>query len=95
MARRIGTAHLVGDLFLDSDRARSTERIASRIDEAMRIAEETGEAVVFAHGYPETLAALTEALPEFARRGLKLVPASRLTGAQTQLKTTGLGAGPF
>jgi polysaccharide deacetylase 2 family uncharacterized protein YibQ len=97
VARRLGTTYLISGLSLDSESAHSQRAISARIDEMMRMAEETGEVVAFGHGYPETLAALTAALPEFAARGIELVPVSSLTRAQVQARAQaeGLKAEPF
>jgi polysaccharide deacetylase 2 family uncharacterized protein YibQ len=76
VARQLGTPFLVNRLFLDQKR--ESKAIAARLAEAAAIAEKDGAVVVVAHGYPETLAALTEALPKLAARGIELVPASSL-----------------
>jgi polysaccharide deacetylase 2 family uncharacterized protein YibQ len=83
VARRVGTPFLVNRLFLDQKR--ESKAIAARLAEAAAIAEENGAIVVVAHGYPETLAALTEALPKLTARGLVLVPASSLVKAPALL----------
>jgi polysaccharide deacetylase 2 family uncharacterized protein YibQ len=83
VARKVGTPFLVNRLFLDQKREKRA--IAARLAEAAEIAEKTGEIVVVAHGYPETLAALTEALPKLKARGLVLVPASALVKVEAPI----------
>lgn len=80
VGRQLGTPFLVNRVFLDEKRERRA--IGERFAEAMTIAEETGEVVVVAHGFKETLAALTEALPALKMRGLKLVFVSELAKAK-------------
>ncbi len=76
VAREVGAPYLVNRLFLDE--RQESKAIAERLAEAVAIAEKDGEVAVVAHGYPETLGVLEEALPKLKARGLKLVTASEL-----------------
>jgi polysaccharide deacetylase 2 family uncharacterized protein YibQ len=55
----------------------------------MDVAERAGRAVAIGHSTPETLSALEAALPEFAARGLDLVPVSMLVPARTAAPVAG------
>ena len=63
-------------VFLDNDR--DPAMIRAKLEQAIAIAERTGNAVAIGHPYPETLAVLNQALPELPY-DLAMAPASTLT----------------
>jgi polysaccharide deacetylase 2 family uncharacterized protein YibQ len=88
VARQLGTRAIASTLFIDDEDA-SQDDVARRLDRLMDIAARDGEAVAIGHSYPQTLAALSAALPEFAARGLKLVPVSNLVPARAPAAVAG------
>lgn len=60
------------------DHDRDPEMIRHHLERLVRHARRHGYGLAIGHPYPETLAVLEEVLPEWARAGIKLVPASRL-----------------
>lgn len=77
MAREQSVPAAERDIFLDTEQ--NTEAIDAQLDRAIRIARETGEAIVIGHPYPETLAVLEQRLPELeGREGIRLARVSDL-----------------
>jgi polysaccharide deacetylase 2 family uncharacterized protein YibQ len=75
-ALRLGTPCVANRLFIDRDRSR--EKIAKRLNQAIKIALEEHEVVLIGHPYPETLEVLTKALPRLAEQGVRIVTLSEL-----------------
>lgn len=69
-------AHSRRDIFLDNQK--SSIMIRQQIDKLRALALKRGVAIAIGHPYPETLAALDEALPKFAEQGVEIVPVSKL-----------------
>lgn len=76
IAREAGVPATRRHVFLDHDR--DPEVIRHHFRRLVRHARRHGYGLAIGHPYPETLAVLEEMLPELARAGIKLVPASRL-----------------
>lgn len=76
IANESGVPALKRDIFLDSSREPDDIRLA--IEKLKRRAKRHGRAVAIGHPYPETLAALEQALPELLLEGFELVPVSSL-----------------
>ncbi len=68
------------DVFLDNDPDES--QIAAQLELLVAVALRNGNAIGIAHPYPETLAVLRRALPDLARRGVGLLPVSRIIERQ-------------
>ncbi len=66
-------------LFLDNDKRLAA--ITGRLQEAARLAQEEGAAVVIGHVHPMTALALEQTLPQLVEEGIHLVFASRLARA--------------
>ncbi|MFP5307262.1 MAG: divergent polysaccharide deacetylase family protein [Gammaproteobacteria bacterium] len=76
MARAYGIPATRRRVFLDHERgAQATRREFSRLIE---LARRTGGALAIGHPYPETLAVLSELLPQLDRLGVSLVAPSQL-----------------
>ncbi len=76
LAKAIGVPSESRDVFLDNDR--DPALIHQQLDELERIAQVTGQAIALGHPYRETIAVLEEWLPAARKRGIRLVPLSRL-----------------
>lgn len=63
------------DIFLDD--AQDVASIQRQLDLAAREARERGTAVAIGHPHPETIEALTQALPQIQREGVQLIFASQ------------------
>jgi hypothetical protein len=88
VARQLGARAIASALFID-DEDMSQAAVARRLDHLMKVAVEEGEVVAVGHCYPQTLAALSAALPEFAARGVELVPVSKLVPARSPAAVAG------
>lgn len=77
MAQEAGLAHGRRHVFLDAER--DEEAIAAQLERAVRIAEQSGEAIAIGHPYPETLRVLETRLAELNDAEIHLVPASTVT----------------
>ncbi len=88
VARQLGVRCIESALFVDGE-GEPQVTIAKRLARIMDIAAEKGEAVAIGHSYPQTLAALEAALPEFAARGLELVQVSDLVQARAPAEMAG------
>jgi len=76
-AHRAGVAAARRNVFLDDEK--SVPAIRKQFTLAIRDAREKGSALAIGHPHPETLAVLSEMLPEAERQGVRLVFASDLT----------------
>lgn len=76
IAEESGVPALKRDVFLDS--SREPDDIRRAIESLKTKAKRHGQAVAIGHPYPETLAALEQALPELVREGFELVSVSSL-----------------
>lgn len=76
-AREFGLKTAKRDVFLDNDSS-STEAIRAQLEELARTALSRGSAVGIGHPYPATISVLREWIPDAGRRGLTVVPLSRL-----------------
>ncbi len=74
VARELKVKSAERNVFLDN--TRDVQYIKGQLLEAVRIAKKRGKAVAIGHPYPETIKALTEALPELA--GVEVVPISEI-----------------
>jgi hypothetical protein len=88
VARQLGVRSIASTLFID-DEDMSQEEVAKRLARLMETAVKNGQVVAVGHCYPQTLAALSAALPEFAARGLELVPVSKLVPARAPAEVAG------
>ena len=88
VARQLGARAIASSLFID-DEDMSQAEVARRLDRLMEVAAAEGEVVAVGHCYPQTLAALAAARPEFAARGLELVPVSKLVPARAPAEVAG------
>ncbi len=88
LARQLGVRAIASTLFIDDDDMSEAD-VARRLARLMDVAVEEGEVVAVGHCYPQTLAALSAALPEFAARGIELVPVSKLVPARTPAAVAG------
>jgi len=68
------------DVFLDN--VRQPQAIRAQFETLLRKAQTNGYAIGIGHPYPETIAALAELLSGLDRRGVRLVPVSRLLEIQ-------------
>lgn len=75
-ARRRGVPTFYRSVFLDD--TESVPHTLGQLRKFTRVLEHQDAAIAIAHPYPTTLAALAEFLPEFERRGIRMVPASEL-----------------
>lgn len=75
-----GVPFAVRDIFLDHER--SEEFVTQQLELFIKTAKRHGRAVAIGHPYRETLDVLELALPELAREGITLVPASELVREQ-------------
>ncbi|RRJ83102.1 divergent polysaccharide deacetylase family protein [Aestuariirhabdus litorea] len=79
-AEAVGVPHLSRQVFLDHER--DPLAIADAFERGLRIARQTGTAVLIGHPYPETLDLLEQRLPELEAEGISLVSAGQLIGQQ-------------
>lgn len=63
-------------IFLDNDK--SLEALTRQWNKALRIAHNTGRAILIGHPYTESHAFLAKQLPKLAAKGIELIPASQL-----------------
>lgn len=63
-------------VFLDNDKSKAA--LTRQWNEALRIAKESGHAILIGHPYAESHAFLAEKLPLLAEHGIELIPASQL-----------------
>lgn len=80
MARDHGLRSARRDVFLDNDP--DPERIRAQLEQAVQLARERGSAIAIGHPYPQTLAVLREALPQWQALGIELVSASQAIAHQ-------------
>ncbi|WP_426414999.1 divergent polysaccharide deacetylase family protein [Aestuariirhabdus sp. LZHN29] len=80
-AQARGVPHLSRQVFLDHDR--DPEAIAAAFNKGIRIARQTGIAILIGHPYPETLDLLERRLPLLEAEGIVLVSAGQLLGQQS------------
>ncbi len=85
MAREVGIAYLVRDVFLD--RERDVGAIHMQFQRLMEIARKRGRALAIGHPYMETLDFLERRLPELADSGIELVPLSTMLASHNQEQT--------
>lgn len=88
VARQLGVRAIASTLFID-DEDMSQAEVARRLARLMDAAVKDGQVVAVGHCYPQTLAALSAARPEFATRGLELVPVSKLVPARAPAAVAG------
>ncbi len=79
-ASRTGVPATARDVFLDHDR--EPDAVAAQLRTLYARARASGSALGIAHPYPETMAVLEHELARLSRRGVELVPVSRLIGAR-------------
>jgi polysaccharide deacetylase 2 family uncharacterized protein YibQ len=78
LARKMGVPFKSRDVFIDNTRNyKETLRILTEIPSESR---KRGAVLMIGHPYPETLAALRDAIPVLKARGVQIVPASALLG---------------
>lgn len=82
LASAIGVPNGARDVFLDNDR--DPALIHQQLDELERIAQVTGRAIGLGHPYRETIAVLQDWYPAAQKRGIRLVPLSRLARPRLQ-----------
>lgn len=75
-ARQAGIPFAVRNVFLDN--VQDVGAITAQIEKLIRVAQERGQAVGICHPHAQTLTALRQAAPEFARLGIEVVPVSAL-----------------
>lgn len=80
LAEALDVPNSARDVFLDNDR--DPALINQQLDELERLARATGRAIALCHPYRETIAVLRAWLPAAERRGIRLVPLSRLATPQ-------------
>ena len=76
LATRMGVPNAGRNVFLDN--TREVGYIKKQIFEAARLAGKNGTAIAIGHPYPETIQALSEALPELAAYGVRAVRLSEI-----------------
>ena len=76
VAQQLGVRSARRNVFLDNEQVRSY--ILGQLHQAVRLARNSGSAIAICHPHPVTIATLSAALPELARQGVQLVPASQL-----------------
>ena len=76
VAQRMGIRTARRNVFLDNEQERGY--ILGQLNQAVRLARKNGSAIAICHPHPATISALAAALPGFAGKGVKLVPASQL-----------------
>lgn len=76
VARELGVPNADRNVFLDNTREKGY--IKGQLREAVSIARKKGYAIAIGHPYPETIAALKEALPELEGSGVKIVRLSEV-----------------
>ncbi|TFH66078.1 MAG: divergent polysaccharide deacetylase family protein, partial [Candidatus Zixiibacteriota bacterium] len=75
-ARALGMAVAGRDIFLDNDA--NVAKIMLQIEKLVKLAQRRGQAIAICHPHPETLNALTRAMPMIRRHGIEVVPVSAL-----------------
>ncbi len=75
LAREKGIKTAVRDVFLDN--SRDPDDIRDKLLEAVRLAEEKGEAIAIGHSSPETISVLVEEIPRLKERA-NFVPVSEV-----------------
>ena len=76
LAQEMGIRSGRRNVFLDNEQ--NVVYIKGQLSQAVRLAKRNGGAIAICHPHPETIKALSAALPEMERQGITLVPASRL-----------------
>ena len=76
LAKELGMKTGRRQVFLDNEQ--NDAYILGQLSQAVRLAKKKGTAIAICHPHPVTIHALETALPELARQGITLVPASRL-----------------
>lgn len=83
MAREQSIPAAERDIFLDTEQ--NADAIDAQLDRAIRIARQTGKAIVIGHPYPETLAVLERRLPGLeGREGIRLARISELIQSEKE-----------
>lgn len=78
VAERLGVRWAHNGAFVDGEP--TVRAVRARLEQAVRQAERTGQAVAIGHVKPATAVAVGMLLPELAQRGIVLVPVSELVG---------------
>ena len=86
VAAEYGVRHLSRDVFLDN--VRDEKLIERQFFQLVRQARAHGSAVAIGHPFPETIAVLSELIPQLQRYGVELVPVTRLRAAARRAKTS-------
>jgi len=93
VARRIGTPCLKSEVILDAGRdAKVARALARQLAAAAKLAEQNQDVVVIGRPDSHTYTALRAALPELKRRGIAVVPVSRLLDADLGVETAARAA---
>jgi polysaccharide deacetylase 2 family uncharacterized protein YibQ len=87
VARRLGTPCLRSEVILDAGReSKAAKALARQLAGVMKLAEQDRDVVVIGRGDADTYTALRAALPDLKRRGIAVVPVSRLLSADLELE---------
>lgn len=76
VAQQLGIKSARRNVFLDNEQ--NSSYIIGQLNQAVRLARKNGSAIAICHPHPATIATLAKALPELARQGITLVPASQM-----------------
>ncbi|TMO55088.1 divergent polysaccharide deacetylase family protein [Pseudoalteromonas phenolica] len=71
-----GVPNIARQVFLDNEK--QDTYLSQQLAEAKNIALRTGQSILIAHPYPETVAFLHEQIPQLLERGFELVPVSQI-----------------
>lgn len=76
VAQQLGIKSARRNVFLDNEQ--NSSYIIGQLNQAVRLARKNGSAIAICHPHPVTITTLAKALPELARQGITLVPASQM-----------------
>jgi polysaccharide deacetylase 2 family uncharacterized protein YibQ len=76
IAHEVGVPAVRRHVFLDTDP--DPDAVSAEFDRLVALARQQGYAVAIGHPYPDTLEVLERRIPELARDGVRLVPASQV-----------------